>query len=152
MKKKEWGNSVWILFHTLAHKLKPEYKNEAPILFAHINSICNNLPCPDCQEHAATFLSRINVKAITSSRETLIQFLFIFHNAVNKRLNTPQFTNEALSATYSKANTRNVVLHFINIMSSNMNNEKLMMDTFRRQNYMNSFIKYIGANSYKYSA
>lgn len=152
MKKKDWGNSVWLLFHTLAHKLKPEYKNEVPILFSHINSICNNLPCPDCQEHATTFLSRINVKAVTSSREALIQFLFIFHNTVNKRINTPQFPIESLNEKYSKANTRNIVSHFIAIMKSNMNNEKLMMNSFRRQNYMNSFIKYIGANSYKYSA
>ena len=152
MKKKDWGNSVWILFHTLAHKLKPEHSNEVLVLFSHINSICNNLPCQDCQEHATSFLSTVNKKTITSSRESLIQFLFIFHNSVNKRLNTPQFSNESLNALYSKANTRNVVSHFIGIMSSNMNNEKLMMNSFRRQNYMNSFIRYIGENSYKYNA
>jgi len=151
MKKKDWGNAVWILFHTLAHKLKPEYNKEVPILFSHINSICSNLPCPDCQEHATEFLSRINVKAITSSREALIQFLFVFHNTVNKRLNIPPFPNESLNTMYSRANTRNVVSHFINIMSLNMNNEKLMMDAFRRKNYMNSFIRYINANSYKYN-
>ena len=152
MKKKDWGNSVWILFHTLAHKLKPEYSNEAPVLFSHINSICNNLPCQDCQEHATSFLSTVNKKVITSSRESLIHFLFIFHNSVNKRLKIPQFPNESLNALYSKANTRNVVSHFIGIMNSNMNNEKLMMSSFRRQNYMNSFIRYIGENSYKYNA
>jgi hypothetical protein len=151
MKKKDWGNSVWILFHTLAHKLKPEYSSEVSILFSHINSICSNLPCPDCQEHATSFLSRVNKRLITSSRETLIQFLCAFHNTVNKRLNTPQFPSDALNALYSKANTRNVVAHFIGIMNSNMNNDKLMMNSFRRQNYMNSFIKYIGANSYKYN-
>lgn len=152
MQKKVWGNAIWLLFHTLAHKLKPEYSREVPILFAHINSICNNLPCPDCQEHASNFLSRVNIKAITSSKEALVEFLYIFHNTVNKRLSTPAFPKESLNAMYSRANTRNVVAHFIAIMNSNMNNEKLMMNSFRRQNYMNSFVKYIGANSYKYSA
>ena len=50
MKKKEWGNAVWLLFHTLAEKIKPEYKGELIILVSHISSICNNLPCPDCQQ------------------------------------------------------------------------------------------------------
>ena len=151
MKKKDWGYAVWTLFHTLAYKLKPEYSNEVIILFSHINSICRNLPCPDCREHATEYLSRINIKAVTSSREALVQFLYIFHNTVNRRLNMPIFPQNALDTMYSNANTRNVVAHFISIMNSNIHNEKLMMDTFRRQNYMNSFITYIGANSYKYN-
>jgi hypothetical protein len=151
MKKKDWGNAVWLLFHTLAHKLKPEYSNETGILFTHINNICNNLPCPDCQEHANKILSRTNKKAIASSKESLIQFLYVFHNMVNKSINTPEFPKEKLNI-YANANTRNVVAHFIKLMSSNMNNDKLMMDSFRRQNYMSVFINYIKMNGYKYNA
>ena len=46
----------------------------------------------------------------------------------------------------------NVVDNFIKIMSSNMNNNNLMMDSFRRQNYMQTFIAYINNNSFKYDA
>ena len=152
MKKQIWGNATWYLFHTLAHKLKPEYSNETTVLFAHIVRVCNNLPCPDCQEHASRVLAVANSKNITSSQESLKQFLFAFHNIVNKRIKTPEFSKDELDARYSKANTKNVVAHFINIMNSNMNNDKLMMDSFRRQNYMNSFINYINNNSYKYNA
>ena len=28
MKKKVWGNATWYIFHTLAEKLKPEFKSE----------------------------------------------------------------------------------------------------------------------------
>jgi hypothetical protein len=150
MKKKEWGNAVWILFHTLAYKLKPEYSRETVALFSHILSICNNLPCPDCQEHAGRILSRTNKAGITSSRESLIQFLFTFHNMVNKSISTPEFRKEQLDM-YATANTRNVISNFIRIMSVNANNEKLMMNSFRRQNYMNSFTNYIKANAYKYN-
>ena len=38
------------------------------------------------------------------------------------------------------------------LLYNSSNNEKLMMNSFRRQNYMNSFIRYIGENSYKYNA
>ena len=42
MKKKDWGNAVWILFHTLAEKIKPEYTEELIVIVSHITSICNN--------------------------------------------------------------------------------------------------------------
>jgi hypothetical protein len=150
MKKKDWGNAVWILFHTLAYKLKPEYSNETAILFTHIINICSNLPCPDCQEHATTILSRSNKGKITSTRETLIQFLFAFHNIVNKKISTPEFPIDSLSI-YSRANTKRVVAHFIHIMSMNINNDKLMMNSFRRQKYINTFTSYINTNMYKFN-
>ena len=28
MKKKQWGKDVWLLFHTLAHKIKDEYNKK----------------------------------------------------------------------------------------------------------------------------
>ena len=150
MKKKDWGNAVWYLFHTLAFKLKPEYSKETTVLFYHINNICNNLPCPDCQEHATKILARTNPRAVTSSREALIIFLFTFHNIVNKSIQLPEFPKDSLNM-YERANTRNVVAHFINIMKLNINNSKMMMDSFRRQSYMNTFITYINTNSYKYN-
>jgi hypothetical protein len=150
MKKKDWGNAVWFLFHTLAYKLKPEYSAETSVLYSHIVNICANLPCPDCQEHATMLLARTNRAAVTSSREALNQFLFTFHNLVNKRIQTPLFAQEALSM-YATVNTKNVVDNFMRVMNTNMNNSRLMMDSFRRQNYMNAFTTYIKANGYKYN-
>jgi len=152
MQKSVWGNAVWYLFHTLPYKLKDEYSGETAVLFSHIISICSNLPCPDCQEHATKVLSMANKKIITASKESLINFLHTFHNMVNRRIKTPEFSIDALHDKYSRANTQNVISHFITIMSSNMNNEKLMMNSFRRQNYMNSFVNYIRQNGYKYNA
>ena len=151
MKKSEWGNAVWYLLHTLSYKLKDEYSSETVVLFSHINSICNNLPCPDCQDHAASVLSMTNKKHVTGSKEALINFLHTFHNIVNKKIKKPEFSRDALNEKYSRANTHRVISHFIQIMSSNMNNEKLMMNSFRRQNYMNSFVMYIKQNGYKFN-
>jgi len=151
MKKKDWGYAVWTLFHTLACKLKPEYSNEAAVLYNHITIICHNLPCPDCQAHATKILARVNAKQVSCSKEMLIHFLYTFHNIVNKSTGVPDFPKDGLNM-YNRANTQRVVAHFMRIMNTNMNNEKLMMDAFRRQKYMAAFTNYIKTNGYKYNA
>jgi len=150
MKKKEWGNAVWLLFHTLAAKLKEEYISEIPILVSHIASICNNLPCPDCQKHASTVMKNVNKLHISSSKENLIHFLWEFHNHVNKKTKGEFYSKEKLSV-YETAITRNVISNFITIMNSTSNNEKTMMYGFHRALYITKFTNYIKGNIYKYN-
>jgi hypothetical protein len=151
MKKKVWGNAVWILFHTLAEKLKPEHKTELGILVSHITNICNNLPCPDCQMHASHVMLQVNKASISASKEALIDFLWNFHNSVNNRTKTALFTKESLEM-YKNANTFNVVQNFIQIMNATSNNEKTMLHGFHRSLYMKQFAEYIKNNFYKYNA
>jgi len=108
MKKKVWGNAVWLLFNTLAQKLKDEYASELIILFTHISSICNNLPCPDCQQHASRVMMQVNRANVTSSKQAMIDFLWNFHNSVNIRTKTALFPKESLNV-YTRANTFNIV-------------------------------------------
>ena len=151
MKKKEWGNAVWYLFHTLADKLKVEYSSEAADLFKQITKICNNLPCPDCQQHAMETIRRNNRVVVGASKENLTIFLWKFHNSVNTRSGAPEFSREAVNAKYKLANTQQIVQYFINIMSMSDNNPKSMLSSFHRQLYMNEFITYISANIHKYN-
>ena len=150
MKKKDWGNAVWILFHTLAEKIKPEYTEELIVIVSHITNICSNLPCPDCQQHASRVMAQVNKNAIAASKETLIEFLWKFHNDVNKRTKAAFYTKEALDK-YKTTNTINVVKYFIQIMSKTSNNEKTMLHGFHRSLYMKKFIEYINANINKYN-
>jgi hypothetical protein len=150
MKKKEWGNAVWLLFHTLAFKLKDEYISELPILISNISSICNHLPCPDCQQHATSVMNNINKAHLSSSKNTLINFLWEFHNHVNKKIKGEFYPKEKLSI-YETTNTKNVISNFINIMKSTSNNEKTMMYGFHRTLYIKKFITYINENGYKYN-
>ena len=142
---------MWLLFHTLAEKLKEEHTNELPILVSHIANICNNLPCPDCQQHASKTMNLVNKASISSSKEALIDFLWQFHNDVNKRTKTFYYPKESLNK-YKTASTFNVVKHFIAIMTATSNNEKTMLHGFHRGLYMKQFIDYINKNSYKYNA
>jgi len=151
MKKKEWGNAVWYLFHTLAEKLKPEFISELPVLVSHINSICNNLPCPDCQQHATEIMAKTNIAAISGTKEALIDFLWNFHNHVNKRSKAAFYPKESLDI-YKRANTINIIKNFINVMSAVSNNEKTMLFGFHRSLYINKFKEYIKNNIHKYNA
>ena len=150
MKKREWGNAVWLLFHTLAEKIKDEHISELPILVSNITSICNNLPCPDCQQHASKTMNMVNKNAIASSKEALIDFLWKFHNDVNKRTKTLYYSKESLDK-YKTSNTRNVIKHFIKIMSATSNNDKTMLHSFHRGLYMKQFIEYVNKNINKYN-
>ena len=150
MQKKVWGNAVWLLFHTLAEKIKPEHKGELSVLVIHITNICNNLPCPDCQQHASKVMAQVNKANIAASKEALIEFLWNFHNSVNQRTKTTYYKKESLEI-YSRANTHNVVKNFIGIMSAVANNEKTMLHGFHRGLYMKQFIDYVKNNLYKYN-
>jgi hypothetical protein len=151
MKKKDWGNATWYLFHTLAQKLKPEYASvELPVLFEHIESICNNLPCPDCQEHARSAMLKANKRVVISSKENFINFLWTFHNNVNLRTKKPFYPKESLEM-YNRAVTPNVVKNFINVMSQSINSTGMMINTFHRQRFIKQFIQYINNNYYKYA-
>lgn len=151
MKKQVWGNAIWYLFHTIAYKLKPEFSSEVPIIFNHIKSICNNLPCPTCQSHATMVLSHINVPLIISSNENLINFLHEFHNIVNKRIGNREFSKVEHDQIYSRAITNNVIKHFLSIMDQNNNNEKLMTLSFHRKRSVNFFRDYFTNNIHKFN-
>lgn len=113
-KKMSWGEPVWFLFHTLAHKIKEEHflrlRDE---LLNNIYNICNNLPCPACAKHATEYMNKINFKTI-ARKQDLKDLLFVFHNSVNERKGLPIFQYSELDSKYHLANTRNIIVNFIN--------------------------------------
>ena len=112
-KKMIWGEPTWFLFHTLAQKVKedtfPEIRGE---LLTIIQSICNNLPCPDCANHATQYMNSINTNLIKTKKD-LINMLFQFHNIVNAKKGFPQFSYSDLESKYSTAITVPIIKHFM---------------------------------------
>ena len=103
MSKKYWGNISWILMHSLAQKVtENKFINCKEILIRIIFDICNNLPCPDCREHAIKLLKTSNIHKI-SNKQALISFLCEFHNIVNKKLKKPTKNIEEVEKQYSNA-------------------------------------------------
>jgi len=112
--KIKWGAPTWYLFHTLAEKVK---ENSFPLirkeLLDIIFTICTNLPCPDCANHATRFMQGVNYDTIVTKQD-LKELLFRFHNSVNSKKGFPIFSRSELDDMYSKANTSNIILNFYN--------------------------------------
>ena len=130
--KEIWGNNVWNLFHTIAHKIKEDrfefHKNN--IIYI-LENICNTLPCPDCSKDATELLKRVNFSQINNKADFKL-LIFNFHNAINTKLNKPLFDFNELDNRYSKANI-DILYNNINIIfTSNTNIPQLMTSSFHR--------------------
>ena len=131
-KKLPWGEPIWFLFHTLAHKVKEKsfhlVKDE---LLNIIFLICNNLPCPDCANHATRYLQGVNFDTI-ATKEQLKEMLFNFHNSVNMRKGLPIFPREQLDEKYNTAITVNIINNFYYNFDKSSHNQKMAANGFHR--------------------
>jgi len=138
MSPNEWGPPTWTLLHTLAAKIKEErYPIVGQQLFQFIVQICHNLPCPDCALHARQFLARINPNALTT-KTSLKNVLYVFHNAVNKRKGKPLFSVDALDAAYQSKQ----VIPVFNEFARNYHtkgNMRLLSESFHRAQALKQF-------------
>ena len=124
--KLEWGPPIWTFFHTLAEKIKPEhYQRKSRELFDIIFLICKNLPCPICTDHATKYLKKINPLSL-KTKDDMKLMLFQFHNEVNKRKQYPVFSLSELDSKYARANTIEVMNHFILSYSKKSRNLQLI--------------------------
>ena len=130
MSPNTWGPPIWCFFHTLAEKMKPEsFSIIFPIFYNFIRRICNSLPCPDCSVHAINFLRKINFKSI-QKKQDLINVLYIFHNAVNKRKRKPLFHVNNMTS-YANNNLIKTYNDFVTAYTTR-GNVKLIADNFQR--------------------
>ena len=151
MSKQLWGNSTWYIFHTLAEKLKPDCESEIQTILYHFKQVSFNLPCMDCAKHATDMMQNAKLDKV-KTRDDLKQFFLEFHNVVNKKLNKPIFSRDECDKLYAKANTVNVVNHFIAVMKSNqISSERTMMHTVTRHLCVDSIAKYMREHGYKYN-
>lgn len=131
--RSRWGPAIWFLFHTLAHKIKDEeFINVKIELLESIKSICRNLPCPNCSQHATEYLQRLNYNSI-KNKEDLKHFLFIFHNDVNIRKSMPLFSKDELESKYSSANTINIIKNFMQIFQYKNKSFHMIANDMQRQ-------------------
>ena len=139
-----WGPPTWILFHTLIAKLTDDGFNTIGLqLFNYIKRICNNLPCPDCAQHATQFLSRVNMATI-KTKDDLRNTMYIFHNMVNKRKKKPMYhvnDLEKYKSNNSVEKYNNFIMHF-----KTKGNMKLLADSFQRKLLVNDFKKWLMTN------
>lgn len=147
-KPMKWGEPTWFMFHTLSVKIKEEnflqVKNEFLNL---VYSICTNLPCPICSDHAKEYLKTVNFAAI-QTKQQLIDFFFQFHNMVNRRKRFEAFPREQVEEKYSKAITQNVVLYFIQQFKDETFNPKHISDQYVRRRVLQAFQEWYKNNAH----
>jgi|688.fasta_scaffold175795_1 hypothetical protein len=147
MSKSLWGPPCWSLMHVLATRIKEEdFENKKESLWLVINEICNNLPCPECRQHAVSLMKQTKKASVLKSKDNLELFLFDFHNLVNKKKGLKLFTKEEYNLKYKKENIRDIVFNFINIFNASARNNNLMTDAFHRQRFIQKFIAWININ------
>ena len=144
MSPSAWGPPIWNFLHTLAAKIKEDKYNEVSReLFFYIQKICANLPCPECSQHARSFLGKIIFKRV-ATKDDLIKLLFLFHNSVNRRKVKPAFAFEEIGR-YSQNNLLHAYNGFI-IEFNTKGNMNLLTEAFHRDRLLVSIKKWFMGN------
>lgn len=131
-KTMKWGQPTWFLFHTLAQKVKVDtFPYIRKDLLDLISKICNNLPCPDCANHATQYLQGINFNTI-QTKEDLQVMLYNFHNIVNKKKGFELFLYQELEPKYSAANTARIIQYFMQFFEQQNYSMRVGTTTFNR--------------------
>jgi hypothetical protein len=100
-----WGPAVWTLLHRLSF-----YSNRKDITGAWKNVLrllSDTIPCALCRKHMKEYLVSnqlvfTNIQESNKIRETIIVWLFNFHNNVNMRLGKEAYPYELLELTYGQ--------------------------------------------------
>ena len=84
--KVTWGAPIWTLLHTMAEKITDaDFAAVREDLLNVIFTICTNLPCPECSDHALKHMNtpKRYLRNIRSRAE-LRDYLWEYHNMVNQ--------------------------------------------------------------------
>lgn len=141
-----WGKSYWFFFHTMAAKIKPEYylqyRNH---IFDIVKEVCHNLPCPDCTQHATSYINKININSL-KTKEDFNMCLFEFHNSVNRRKNFPVFSVEELIQKYSTANFKNIINYFMYYYKMEYRSIRMIAESMHRQRSAKRILEWLQSN------
>lgn len=146
MKKNVWGPCVWKTLHIITIKIKDssfiKLKDE---MINIIISIVSNLPCPLCSSHANLLLRKHKIRSIKTKNE-LIHTMYLIHNEVNKRLKKNLFNKEDLINKYKNMNFKNVLNDYYVMIQKSKYNEKMLLYSFHKSNFLKNFKKFIIKN------
>jgi len=143
--KQIWGNLCWYLFHASVYKLKDERVDLIPKLIYIFKNVCYNLPCPDCREQSKQILSRVNFTQI-KTKESLVKFLFEYHNIVNKKLKKPQYSRKEHDKLYNRAKLGNILKKWNRVMKMESHNQHDMMMSVSKNKMRIKVIDYFNEN------
>jgi hypothetical protein len=145
-KKMKWGEPTWYLLHCLAEKVKEEVFTSIRIdLLNLIFTICSNLPCPDCANHASEYLKNINYLNI-QTKQQLKNMLYNFHNTVNAKKRMPIFPRHELEVKYINMNFIQVIHTFMVHFEDKHKSIRMIANDFHRSRISQSMKQWFNNN------
>jgi len=139
-----WGPPTWTMLHILAEKInESDYSRLSAQLFGMVKRICAVLPCPECSQHATTFLTTIKQSNL-STKEDFSNMLYLFHNRVNVRKKKPLFNHLDITK-YNQINIQIAFKNFIAVYNTR-GNMKMLAETFQRQLVIKDLRNWLNTN------
>ena len=125
-----WGTITWIFFHTMAEKIKDDkFEIGRSFLLNTIVTLCHNLPCPDCRQHAIRTLQAHPIGVVTT-KEQLKSSLHSFHNSVNLHRRKKTYDVSVLEK-YKTASLRKAYSILTTVFQTS--SHRLMLDQMARK-------------------
>ena len=147
VKEMLWGEPTWFLFHTLAEKIKDKYFDGLKgKLFNFIKQICNNLPCPECAQHATQYINGVNFDAIRNKSQLKI-LLHTFHNTVNNIKGYDKFDYTDIDK-YNNAITINIIKNFFHHFGKKHYSVRMDISGHQRSVILRNFRKWLEEHHY----
>jgi hypothetical protein len=102
-----WGPFFWHTIHiaALGYPSKPTYAHKKAAKEFY-ESLAIMIPCPVCREHFSQHIALFPISPHLDSREDLFNWTVVFHNAVNKTLGKPEFSQVDSLAYYKRIGAR----------------------------------------------
>lgn len=99
--KQSWGPKLWEVMHTFSYAY-PENPSviEKQSAKNFYSSIGNLIPCTHCSQHCLEYTKR-NPPQV-QNKQSLINWVYNFHNEVNKRLGKPIYPKHELDSKYNE--------------------------------------------------
>ena len=102
-----WGPSFWFVLHTVSlnYPEQPTYveKRTHHDFYRIIQHI---LPCEACRRHYKELFATYPIEPFLTSKQSLVTWVVMIHNQVNKRLGKPLVTTQEVLTNYQKVYAR----------------------------------------------
>jgi hypothetical protein len=145
-KTMKWGEPIWFLFHSLAEKVKENaFSSIREELLNVIYTICSNLPCPDCANHAVIYLNSIHYKTI-QTKDQLKNMLFIFHNTINQKKNYAIFPRDQLDTKYKNVGLIPIIHNFMKHFKDKHKSIHMIANDLHRARIVNQLKTWFNSN------
>ena len=102
-----WGPSFWFVLHTVSlnYPEQPTYveKRTHHDFYRFVQHI---LPCEACRRHYKELFATYPIEPFLTSKQSLVTWVVMIHNQVNKRLGKSLITTHEVLANYKQVYTR----------------------------------------------